>query len=142
MENRIYFLGESKDFTLAQKLYDLVAKDLDTKLSVAVVEQNFELKEKFDAAVYSFGTDINENIADKTYTYSVGQSNADICGFNFQKRELSRSIDIFSQSFMGRVNIPVNSDFSEQSVLYCVSGFVAAGHALPQVLKVVNSKIS
>ncbi len=142
MENKIYFIGKSNDFTLAQRLYDMVVDDLSINLSVAVVEKSVEVKDRFDAAVYDFGADISETVADKTYTYSIGKSDADICGFNLQKRELSKSIDLFSNNFMGRVNIPVNSQFSEASVLYCVAGFVAADVSLPKILKIINSKIS
>lgn len=141
MENKIYFLGNSKDFILAKKLYEQVSDDLEVKLSVAVLESGYNLDTKYDAIACEFSQK-PEVLGEKVYTYSVGQSNADICGFNFQKREFSRSVDLFSSSFMGRVNIPVNSEFTEKSVIYCVSGFVAAGVSLPQILKVINSKIS
>ncbi len=140
MENKIYFLGESKDFTLADKLYNLVCGDLAVKVKVAVLSKGSTASDGFDVVVAEFGDDVKTSA--KICTYSVGQSNADICGFNFQKREKSRSLDLFSMSFMGRVNLPLESQFTEASVLYCVAGLVAAGNPLPQVLKVINSKIS
>lgn len=141
MENKIYFLGDSKDFILAEKLFELISDELEVNLRVGVLESGFGTDEKFDAIACELGSQ-PAAVSEKVYTYSVGQSNADICGFNFQKRELSRSVDLFSSSFMGRVNIPVNSEFTEKSVIYCASGFVAAGVSLAQVLKAINSKIS
>lgn len=142
MENKIYFLGNSKDFDLAQRLCNLICKDLSLDKKVAVLGKGVEAKEKYNAVAYEYGTDVSPNIADKTYTYSVGQSNADICGFNFQKREVSRSLELLSGSLMGRVNIPVNSEFTEAAVLYCGAGLLAEGFALTEILKAINSKIS
>lgn len=142
MENKIYFLGKSKDFKLAEQLSLLIKDELKAELEVAVVEKGFAPDRKFDAVAYELNDSIDLSITDKAYTYSKGQSSADICGFNFMKREKSRSLDIFSSSFMGRVNIPVDSQFTEESVLFCVAGFIAAGLALPVVLKAINSKIS
>lgn len=140
MENKIYFLGETKDFYLAQQLYDLVREDFDINARVAVLQKGCEAPCDIDVVVCEFGEDVKTSA--KICTYSVGQSNADICGFNFMKREKSRSLDLFSMSFMGRVNLPVESQFSEASVLYCAAGLVAAGNALPKVLKAINAKIS
>lgn len=142
MEKKIYFLGESEDFVLAQKLFGLVKNDLKPELKVAVAEKEPDSREAFDVVVYPYGTTMDKSITAKTLTYSLGQSNADICGFNFQKREKSRSLDIFSQSFMGRVNIPLSSEFTEASVLYCVAGLVGAGAPLLQILKTINESIS
>lgn len=142
MENKIYFLGNTKDFGLAQKLYTLLCEEFAFKKKVAVLGKDFEVNEKFDAVAVEFGTALKADIADKTYTYSVGQSNADICGFNFQKREISRSLELLSGNFMGRVNIPVNSEFTEASVLYCSAGLIAAGFTLAEILKAINIKIS
>lgn len=140
MEKRIYFYGKSRDFTLAEKLYGLVSDELDVAEKVAVSEKGYYITEEFDIVAVDFSDEGKKG--EKTFTYSVGQSNADICGFNFQKREKSRSLDLFSMSFMGRVNIPLDSEFTEVSVLLCAAGFVAAGSTLPQVLKAINSKIS
>ena len=140
MENKVYFLGKSEDFALAEELYNLVSEQLSINSEVAVLEKGTEEPEGFDTVVCEFG-DAKSSSA-KLCTYSIGQSNADVCGFNFMKREKSRSLDIFSQSFMGRVNLPLDSKFSEASVLYVVAGFVAAGCPLTQILKVINSKIS
>ena len=140
MENKIIFSGKSKDFALAKELYALVSEQFDITTKVAVLEKGTEVPEGYDVIVCEYSEAVKSPA--EICTYSIGQSNADVCGFNFQKREMSRSLDIFSQSFMGRVNIPLESQFSEASVLYCVSGFVAAGCALNQVLKVINSKIS
>ena len=139
MENRIYFLEHSKDFELAQKLYDILCEDLPQNCTVAVLSDKAESAEDYDKIVCEFKD--SETLPENAFTYSVGQSNADICGFNFQKRELSTSIDLFSDNFMGRVNISQNSQFTEKSVLLCAAGFVAAGIPLSQVLKVINSKI-
>lgn len=140
MENRIYFLDKSKDFELANKLYDLVHSEFPVNNKIAVFGKSCESKENFDVFVCELGADTDE--FSKVFTYSIGQSNADICGFNFMKREMSKSLDLFSGSFMGRVNLPLNSQFTEISVLYCTAGLVAAGIPLPQVLKAINSKIS
>lgn len=140
MENRIYFLGKSNDFALAEKLYTLVCEDLAVNLKVAVAQKGYKAEDSYDVVAYEFGEDVSRE--EKVYTYSIGQSNADICGFNFQKRERSRSLDLFSLNFMGRVNIPLDSEFTEASVLYCAAGFTAAGNPLPEVLKAINLKIS
>lgn len=140
MENKIYFLGKSEDFALAEELCGLVCEQISVNTGVAVLEKGVEEPQGFDVIVCGFGEALNTSA--KICTYSIGQSNADVCGFNFQKREKSRSLDIFSQSFMGRVNLPLESKFSQASVLYCAAGLVAAGIPLPQVLKAINSKIS
>lgn len=139
MENKIYFLDKSKDFELAGKLYELVCGEFTVKSKIAVFDKSCE-DVNFDVYVCEYGADTST--FSEAYTYSIGQSDADICGFNFQKREKSKSLDLFSSSFMGRVNLPLDSQFTEISVLYCVAGFVAAGIPLPQVLKVINSKLS
>jgi len=139
MENRIYFLEHSKDFELAQKLYDILCEDLPINCTVAVSGDKADSAEKYDKIVC--GLNCSEPLPRNAFTYSVGQSNADICGFNFQKRELSTSVDLFSDNFMGRVNIPQSSQYTETSVLLCAAGFVAAGIPLSQVLKAINSKI-
>ncbi len=140
MENTIYFLDKSKDFELAHKLYDLVCGEFTINRKIAVFGKSCESKESYDVFVCEFGADTST--FSEVCTYSIGQSNADICGFNFQKREKSKSLDLFSGSFMGRVNLPLDSPFTEISVLYCAAGFVAAGIPLPQVLKAINSKLS
>lgn len=141
MKNKICFLGNTKDFKLAEKLFGLLSEEFTFDKKVAVSGKNIETSEKFDAVACEFGTEAKFS-AEKTFTYSVGQSDADICGFNFQKREKSRSLELLSGSFMGRVNISVNSEFTEISVLYCGAGLVAAGFPLPDVIKAINSKIS
>lgn len=140
MENKVYFLGKSGDFALAEELYNLVCEQLSVNAEVAVLEKGAEEPQGFDSVVCEFG-DKRDSSA-KVFTYSIGQSNADVCGFNFQKREKSRSLDLFSQNFMGRVNLPLDSKFSEASVIYAVAGLVAAGCQLTQILKAINSKIS
>lgn len=142
MKNKIYFLGKSKNFRLAEKLCALVSEELDSGLEVAVLEKGFLPEREFDAVAFELYDSIDSSVAKKTYTYTKGQSSADICGFNFMKREKSRSLDLFCSSFMGRVNLPIDSEFSEESVLYCVAGFVAAGISLPVILKAINSKIN
>lgn len=142
MENKIYFLGNTNDFKLAEKLYDLLCEEFAFEKKVAVLGKDIETDEIFDAVAVEFSTDIKRSVASKVLTYSVGQSNADICGFNFQKREKSRSLELLSGSLMGRVNIPVNSEFTESSVLYCGAGLVAAGISLKDAIKAINSKIS
>lgn len=140
MKNSIYFLEKAKDFELAQKLYDLVCEELSVNCSVAVLQKDIKTVNGYDKVVCEFDTNIS--LPENSFTYSVGQSDADICGFNFQKREMSKSIDLFSQSFMGRVNIPLESEFTEVSVLLCAAGFVGAGISLSQVLKAINAKLS
>lgn len=140
MENKIYFLDKSKDFELACKLYELICGELTVNSKIAVFGKSCEDYVNFDVYVCEYGADTSA--FSEAYTYSIGQSDADICGFNFQKREKSKSLDLFSSSFMGRVNLPLDSEFTETSVLYCAAGFVAAGIPLPQVLKVINSKLS
>lgn len=142
MKNKIYFLGNTKDFKLAENLFELLCEDFDSDKKVAVFGEVIETDETFDAVATELGASVSESVAEKVCTYSVGQSNADICGFNFQKRETSRSLELLSGSFMGRVNIPVDSKFTEASVLYCSAGFVAAGIPLSQVIKAINAKIS
>lgn len=141
MENKIIFLGKSKDFELADKLCRIVEKGFDIKKKVAVSEKGFEICGDFDAVSYEYTDSINKDF-DKVYTYSVGQSNADICGFNFQKREHSRSLDIFCQSYMGRVNIPISSSFTEEAVLYCVAGLIAADIPLIKALNAINAQMN
>ena len=140
MENKVYFLGKSGDFALAEELYNLISEQLSVNAKVAVLEKGVEEPEDFDIIVCEYG-ELKSSSAN-LLTYSIGQSNADICGFNFMTREKSRSLDLFSQSFMGRVNLPIDSKFSEASVLYAAAGLVAAGCPLTQVLKAINSKIS
>ncbi|MBR3988349.1 MAG: hypothetical protein IKK10_03495 [Clostridia bacterium] len=140
MENRIYFLDKSKDFELAHKLYELVVGEFTINRKIAVFGKSCDSKENFDVFVCEFGADTSA--FSEVCTYSVGQSNADVCGFNFQKREKSKSLDLFCGNSMGRVNLPLDSRFTEISVLYCTAGLVAAGIPLPQILKAINSKLS
>lgn len=142
MKEKISFFGASKDFLLARKLYEDVSSVVDANLSTAVAEKESDVVGDFDALVCKFGTDIEETPKLKIYTYSIGQSNADICGLNFQKREQSRSLELLSGSFMGRVNIPVSSEYTEAAVLYCAAGLMASGVPVPEIIKAINLKIS
>ena len=142
MKEKISFSGKSKDFLLARKLCEVVSPFVDINHSTVVAENISDIVGDFDSLVCRFGTDINGVSASKIFTYSVGQSNADICGLNFQKREQSRSLELLSGSFMGRVNIPVSSEYTETSVLYCAAGLMASGVSVPEIIKAINSKIS
>ncbi len=141
MENKIYFSGNHKDSKLADKLCRLCMEELDiNKITVVLTEGEETLADNVEAVAVEFGKPIPEGL--NALTYSIGQSNADICGFNFQKREFSRSLELLSGSFMGRVNIPINSEFSEKSVIYCAAGLIAAGVPVKTVIKLINEKIS
>lgn len=141
MDKKICFTGDKKDVKLAEKLCVLCCEDIDIQKNVYVaVGSGVALADDADAVAVEFGAGICSNA--ETYTYSVGQSNADICGFNFQKRELSRSLELLSGSFMGRVNIPVDSEFTEESVIYCAAGLLAAGIPMAEVLRLINAKVS
>lgn len=141
MENKIYFSGTKKDTKLADKLCRLCSEELDIDaVTVVLTDCEETIIENAEAVAVEFGKTAPEGFS--TVTYSVGQSNADICGFNFQKRERSRSLELLSGSFMGRVNIPVDSEFSEKSVIYCAAGLMAAGVPINMVLKLINEKIS
>ena len=143
MDKKIYFSGNSNDFKLAEKLCDVLAKDLEPAKTVVVLGKGGGVDKALtpEAVVYEFGTIVETDDNVKRYTYSAGQSNADICGLNFQKREMSRSLELLSGSFMGRVNIPVNSEYTQQAVLYCAAGFMAAEVNMRDLLKVINDKI-
>ncbi len=142
MENKIYFLGNTKDFKLAENLFELLREDFTFDKKVAVFGKKIETADTFDVVAVELGAKVSDTLAGKVVTYSSGQSNADVCGFNFQKREKSRSLELLSGSFMGRVNIPVSSELTEVAVLYCGAGLVAAGISLYDALKAINSKIS
>ena len=141
MENKIYFSGNQKDTKLADKLCRLCAEELDiNKVTVVLTEGEETLAQNVEVVALEHGKTAPEGLS--AITYSVGQSNADLCGFNFQKREFSRSLELLSGSFMGRVNIPVDSEFSEKSVIYCAAGLMAADVPLKMVIKLINEKIS
>ncbi len=141
MENKIYFSKNQKDTKLADKLCRLCAEELDiNKVAVVLTEGEEAFAENAEAVALEYGKTAPEGLS--VITYSIGQSNADLCGFNFQKREFSRSLELLSGSFMGRVNIPVDSEYSEKSVIYCAAGLMAAEVPLKTVIKLINEKIS
>ena len=144
MENKIYFLEEKQDIKLAEKLCALCVEGIELPKNAFVLSQGDKAYSdgKFDAVAVELGLEDKVQAGNEIYTYSVGQSNADICAHNFQKREHSRSLELLCGSFMGRVNIPVNSKYTELSVLYCAAGLFAAGIPIKDVLKIINSKIS
>lgn len=144
MENKIYFLEEKKDIKLAEKLCELCCEGIKLPKNALVLGRGGTAYSdgKFDAAAVELGFEDKAQVGEEICTYSVGQSNADICALNFQKREFSRSLEILSGSFMGRVNIPVKSEYTELSVLYCAAGLFAAGVPMQEVLKIINQKIS
>ena len=143
MENKVYFLQDTKDMKLAEKLCLLCTESMTFEKSVAVSEIGNALGDgDFDVAVVEYGFEDKTKANKAQVTYSKGQSMADVCGLNFQKREHSRSLEILCGSFMGRVNIPIDSEYTELSVLYCAAGLFAAGVPMRDVLKAINEKIS
>lgn len=144
MENKIYFLEEKQDIKLAEKLCTLCCEGLKLPKNAFVLSRGGTAHSdgKFDAVAVELGLEDKAQVGNEIITYSVGQSDADICALNFQKREHSRSLELLSGSFMGRVNIPSESQYTELSVLYCAAGLYAAGVPMKDVLKIINSKIS
>lgn len=144
MENKVYFLDEDKDIKLAEKLCTLCSWGLDLPKNAFVLKRGGTAFSdgKFDAVAVELGFEDKAQVGDEVITYSVGQSNADICALNFQKREVSRSLELLCGSFMGRVNIPLKSEYTEISVLYCAAGLFAAGIEMKDVLRLINEKIS
>jgi hypothetical protein len=142
MEKKVYFSNDDKDIKLAEKLCTLCSEGLDLPKSSCVLKRGSkDLSDGYDAVAVELGFEDKVQSAEKVFTYSVGQSNADICALNFQKREFSRSLELLCGSVMGRVNIPLESQYTELSVLYCASGLYASGVDMKDVLKLINENI-
>lgn len=144
MEKKVYFLQETKDIKLAEKLCVLCSQGVTLRKDAFVLEKGTTAYSdgKFDAAAVELGFEDKAQVGEEIITYSVGQSSADICALNFQKRQHSRSLEILCGSFMGRVNIPIDSEYTELSVLYCAAGLFAAGMPMQEVLRIINQQIS
>lgn len=140
MQNFILYSGKSKDVKLAQKLSELCVQEIEVKQTVEVFDSS---KDKFAASENKILVPYcgGEAQAENTVTYSVNSDKGDICGLNFQERETSKSLEILSGSFMGRVNIPTGSEFTRESVLICAAAFFAAGKNLREILQVINRNI-
>ena len=143
MENKVYFLDENKDIKLAEKLCTLCSEGLKLPKNSFVLKRGGTAFSdgKFDAVAVELGFEDKAQVGEEVFTYSVGQSNADICALNFQKREISRSLELLCGNVMGRVNIPSQSEYTELSVLYCAAGLYAAGIDMKEVLKLINENI-
>ncbi|MBQ2825336.1 MAG: hypothetical protein IJF19_03580 [Clostridia bacterium] len=143
MEKKVYFIQNTKDLKLAEKFCSLCCDTMTLDKAVAVSEKGKAFSDDgYDVIAVELGCEDKTKAKEKQVTYSIGQSMADVCGLNFQKREHSRSLEILCGSFMGRVNIPKNSEYTELSVLYCATGLFAAGVPMQEVLKIINQKIS
>lgn len=143
MEKKVYFIQDTKDMKLAEKLCLLCGDTMTLDKTVALSEKGKASDEDgFDVTVVEYGFEDKTKSKESQVTYSEGQSMADVCGFNFQKRQHSRSLEILCGSFMGRVNIPIDSEYTELSVLYCATGLFAAGVPMQEVLRIINQKIS
>ncbi len=142
MKNEMFKIyGNKTDVKAIEKIIDGVYHKLSPSgIRVCAFAEGCDENQYDIAEAYVVQFVDKKHFADKggLVTYSEGLSDADVSALNPQVREHTSSFEIMTDSFMGRVFLPIDSKLSRLQILVAFCSFLAAGCEASAVLKEIN----